>query len=213
MNKFLCIFISVSSITLPILLTYVVKRRYRRKIQLLLEKDNNCYYQLLAVDMRNFNCRQHLYDTKVECGEQCSLAYYRTIQNFISSAKSSICLCVLMLTLSSVVRQLVDAKKRGMTVRIIIDKVMLDTKVVKSNFTYMAQQGIPFKFQPLESSKMHHKFCLIDKDEGDGAKMFFGSLNLTSQGFCKNFDNTILTNNKEIISRFSEEFEELWELF
>ncbi|XP_072397518.1 mitochondrial cardiolipin hydrolase [Diabrotica undecimpunctata] len=213
MNKFLCLFISVSSITLPILLTYVIKRRYRRKIQLLVEKDNNYYYQLLAIDMKNFNCRQHLYETKVECGEWCSLAYLKTIQKFISSAKSSICLCVLMLTLSSVVKQLVDAQKRGVTVRIIIDKVMLNTKAVKCNFEHMKQQGILFKFQPLSSTKMHHKFCLIDKDEENEAKMFFGSLNLTSQGFCKNFDNTILTNNKDMISRFSEEFEELWQLF
>lgn len=60
---------------------------------------------------------------------------------------------------------------------------------------------------------MHHKFCLIDKEDKDLAKMFFGSLNLTTQALCKNFDAVVLTNNYSIIEKYSEEFEELWAHF
>lgn len=52
---------------------------------------------------------------------------------------------------------------------------------------------------------MHHKFCLIDKEDEESAKMFFGSLNLTKQGIVFNFDSVVLTNNLNIISKFSEE--------
>lgn len=73
--------------------------------------------------------------------------------------------------------------------------------------------GIPFKTQPSEQSMMHHKFCLIDKEDPELAKVLFGSLNLTAQALTKNFDAFIITNNLNILKRFSEEFEDLWEEF
>lgn len=60
---------------------------------------------------------------------------------------------------------------------------------------------------------MHHKFCLIDKEDPELAKLLFGSLNFTTQALTKNFDTFIITNNHNILDRFSEEFEELWEEF
>lgn len=59
---------------------------------------------------------------------------------------------------------------------------------------------------------MHHKYCLIDENDPQGAKAFFGSVNLTAQAFCKNFEAMILTNNKNIIKKLSEEFEEMWRI-
>lgn len=60
---------------------------------------------------------------------------------------------------------------------------------------------------------MHHKFCLIDKEDHELAKLLFGSLNFTIQALTKNFDSFIITNNQKIIERFSEEFEDIWNEF
>lgn len=73
--------------------------------------------------------------------------------------------------------------------------------------------GIPYKVQPSDQCMMHHKFCLIDKDDKNCAKMFFGTMNLTGQGLVSNFESIVLTNNWNMIERFGQEFEELWENF
>lgn len=57
---------------------------------------------------------------------------------------------------------------------------------------------------------MHHKFCLIDERNPETAKMFFGSTNLTKQALVQNYDSSVMTNDWNIICRFSEEFEEIW---
>lgn len=59
---------------------------------------------------------------------------------------------------------------------------------------------------------MHHKFCVVDAGTED-QKVFFGSLNLTLQGLTRNWDDVVFTTNKTFISRFGEEFNELWHLF
>lgn len=60
---------------------------------------------------------------------------------------------------------------------------------------------------------MHHKFCLIDKEDSQLAKVLFGSTNFTAQALTNNYDSFFITNNKNILERFSEEFEDLWNEF
>lgn len=60
---------------------------------------------------------------------------------------------------------------------------------------------------------MHHKFCLIDKEDPELAKLLFGSLNFTTQALTKNFDSFIITNDQSILKKYSEEFEDLWNEF
>ncbi|XP_056643171.1 mitochondrial cardiolipin hydrolase-like [Diorhabda sublineata] len=211
MNKLIC-FLYISITTLPVVLSYLLDRKYRRKIKLITEDDNKFYNQLLSVTMKNFNCKPHVIE-KNECSENCSLAYQKIIQTFISSAKSSICLCIYIFTLKSLTYELIKAHKRGVDVRVISDQIMFETKSQRKNFSILSKNEIPYKLHSPRSIKMHHKFCLIDKDDPERAKMFSGSLNLTNQGFCYNFDNTVLTNNIYVIKRFSDEFEKLWNLF
>lgn len=60
---------------------------------------------------------------------------------------------------------------------------------------------------------MHHKFCLIDKEDPELAKLLFGSLNFTTQALTANFDSFIITNNQSILKKYSDEFEDLWTEF
>lgn len=59
---------------------------------------------------------------------------------------------------------------------------------------------------------MHHKFCLIDEDT-PSAKLFIGTVNLTLQGLCSNWDTIVYTNDKIVIARLKAEFDELWTAF
>lgn len=59
---------------------------------------------------------------------------------------------------------------------------------------------------------MHHKFCLIDENT-PSAKLFIGTLNMTLQGLCSNWDSFVYSDDKEIISSLKTEFEEMWSAF
>lgn len=59
---------------------------------------------------------------------------------------------------------------------------------------------------------MHHKFCLID-EKTEERRMFVGSLNLTLQALTSNWDDLMFTDNPDMIKRFADEFEELWQVF
>ncbi|XP_023027938.2 mitochondrial cardiolipin hydrolase [Leptinotarsa decemlineata] len=210
MNKFLQSVLFFTFSSLPFFLTYILRKKF--DVSLKSKNEDNFYHQMIFIDSKNFGCKQHLIDKK-ECGENCSFTYQKTLQNFLSSAKVSICLCAYMLTLKHLNYELIQAHKRGINVRVITDQVMLQVKPVRDNFEKLKENGICYKVQPSINGMMHHKFCLIDKEEEELAKMFFGSLNLTSQGLVSNFDVVILTNNLNIIQRYSEEFEELWSSF
>ncbi|XP_018576423.1 mitochondrial cardiolipin hydrolase-like [Anoplophora glabripennis] len=201
--------IFITFCALPIALHYFINRKYKKLLANLNLKDEDYYHQCLFIDMKNFKCKQHLIN-KDECCDHCSYNHLKTLINFISSAKLSICLCMYTLTLKQINVELIKAHKRGVNLRIITDQVMLRTETAKFNFAKLKDNGIPFKVQPSDHSMMHHKFCLIDKDDKSSAKMFFGTMNLTGQGLVSNFENVILTNNRNMIERFSQEFEELW---
>lgn len=68
------------------------------------------------------------------------------------------------------------------------------------------------KTQTNKLKKLHHKFCLIDSGK-QGAKVLFGSLNLTMQAFSKNYDCVIVTDDKFLVNNFREAFEDLWATF
>lgn len=216
---------------LPLLLKYLLNRRYRKLLQLIEAQDEaDCYYQCIFINMDHFSCRPHLLE-RVVCGPNCSYGHEKRLLSFIVSAQKSICLCMYIMSLKQVNYELIRAHRRGVNVRLITDKGMLRTDVMQNNVRYLQQNGenfillqfklimvyiflgILYKTQSSEESYMHHKFCLIDKEDKKLAKMFFGSLNLTTQAMCKNFDAIVLTNNSGIIARFSEEFEELWTTF
>lgn len=59
---------------------------------------------------------------------------------------------------------------------------------------------------------MHHKFCLIDENTPN-KKAFIGTLNLTLQGLCSNWDTFVYTNDSNVIQSLKIEFERLWSAF
>lgn len=72
--------------------------------------------------------------------------------------------------------------------------------------------GVPVKIQSTDGGMMHHKFCLIDENTPN-ARLFIGTVNITLQGICSNWDTFVYTDNKVAIARLKEEFEEMWSTF
>lgn len=133
--------ISISSVS--ILIIYIIKRKYKKTLNQFTE-DGKFYHQLISVDMKNFNCKPHLFEDNL-CNKWCSLSYKKTLQKFISSANLSICLCVYMLTLQSLNYELLMAHKRGVIIRVITDKGMIQTKPVKAHLKKLKENGKLYK--------------------------------------------------------------------
>jgi len=55
---------------------------------------------------------------------------------------------------------------------------------------------------------MHHKFALID-----GHILLTGSFNWTRQAITGNCENVIVTDQKDLVTKFSLEFSKLWEAY
>ncbi|KAK9877944.1 hypothetical protein WA026_020166 [Henosepilachna vigintioctopunctata] len=182
-----------------------------RKNNFLLDEhsnNNKTYYQNIFTHTQD--CRQHIFDG-IPCNDRCSFHSHSTLVHFIQSAKESICICTLTLQLRDVLNHLIKAHEEGLVIRLILDREMIVMDSQKLN--NLNKAGIPIKTQKADGSYLHHKFCLIDHDNEELSKMFFGSMNITMQGMVKNFEHITLTNDKDIIHRFSEEFEELWNEF
>ncbi|KAL1516653.1 hypothetical protein ABEB36_000536 [Hypothenemus hampei] len=209
MSNIIAVSLSLTLTVIPIFLRYFVKKHYEKLLKDLDQPDNNCYYECVFIDYKNFYCKPHLINRQ-ECGDHCSYTQLKRLLHYITSAKKSVSMCMYTLTLRQVTEELVKVSQKGVTVRLITDKVMAKTTPVQSNLNHLAKYGINYKVSRSTNEMMHHKFCLIDEKDPQTAKVFFGTINLTAQGFCKNFESLIYTNDKNIIQRLSTEFEQLW---
>lgn len=95
--------------------------------------------------------------------------------------------------------------KKGIKVRVITD----DDQSVStgSDIQSLIKAGIPVEMDATPYH-MHNKFAVID-----GILLLNGSYNWTSTANTKNNENIIVTNNKKLISSFSNHFEVLWKQF
>ena len=131
----------------------------------------------------------------------------RLIQ-IINSTKRRIYAAVYMLTDKQIAQALVDARKRGVDVKIIVDPASVDYEYGKGKF--LKENGIDvYVFSTQKKDKkgwnnsplMHNKFALLDN------QLWTGSFNWTKSANQRNQENVILTTNKKVYSRFEKQFE------
>ncbi|KAI7872850.1 hypothetical protein BDF14DRAFT_1889253 [Spinellus fusiger] len=131
---------------------------------------------------------------------------YQAFISALGSAKSSLLVCVFSLTDDNTADILIDAKQRGVDVRIITDNDQLTGKgadVLRLQRDY----GIPYKTDDSEQF-MHNKFAVID-----GRIVITGSFNWSIGARFKNRENVVITNIPSVVEPFSIEFERLWDFF
>lgn len=128
---------------------------------------------------------------------------YRGVIPLIKRARKSIDVAVFFLTHRNVSTELVNAKNRGVKVRVIIDATGATNGYSKHN--YLRQNGIPVKVENW-GGKMHMKSALID-----GIYLIMGSMNWTGAGESKNDENTMIIKNDDDGARqFKRFFESMW---
>ena len=124
------------------------------------------------------------------------------IKSVIAKAESTINVGVFFLTSKYIAADLIDAHRRGVSVR-----VMLDATAAKNGYSkheLLRAAGIPVKVENW-GGKMHMKSASVD-----GTYLVTGSMNWTSAGEYSNDENTLIMRSDELASQFDRYFESLW---
>jgi mitochondrial cardiolipin hydrolase len=112
---------------------------------------------------------------------------------------------VYMLTDKQIAAALIAAKKRGVDVKIVVDRATADYEYGKSKV--LQDAGIEvYIFSDDSTNKrfaalMHNKFAILDE------MVWTGSFNWTKSANQRNQENVILTTNKKVYKKFEEHFE------
>lgn len=125
------------------------------------------------------------------------------IQQEIKRSQQSIDICVFTITDQKLRDAILDAFYRGIRIRILTDQDKAND--MGSDVDFLKQKGVDAL---LDTSPwhMHHKFALFD-----GVRLLNGSFNWTRSATEKNQENLALTDNVELVSAFTREFELLWQ--
>ena len=103
-------------------------------------------------------------------------------------------------TSDSLKNALIDAKNRGVDIRIILEQ---EIESNENCFYYLVSNGIDVKWAPREFSRTHSKFMIIDKKI-----VFVGSTNFSYSALNTNREAAILTSCS--VQNFISIFEQDW---
>ena len=125
------------------------------------------------------------------------------VQPLIARATSTIDVSIFFLTHKYVAADLINAHKRGVRVRIIVDATAATNGYTKHELLRVA--GIPLKVENW-GGKMHAKAGAID-----GEILILGSMNWTSAGDNANDENTLILRSRRLAAQYGDWFERLWQ--
>ncbi len=134
-------------------------------------------------------------------GEDC----LRKLRELCLGAKRSIDACVYTIADDRLTEALIDAHRRGLTVRILSDNHKVhDTG---SDVHRLRDRGIDVRLDDSDFH-MHHKFALFD-----GMRLANGSFNWTRGASTGNEENLVVTDDVRLVRAFAERFGRLWARF
>lgn len=121
----------------------------------------------------------------------------------IQSAKGNIYITMFYLTNSDIIEELINAKKRGIDVKVIVDSSLQQEKQAKH--IALINAGIPVRIEHWKG-KLHQKSATID-----GEYLIIGSTNWTKSANIVNDENMLIIKNKNFTQIQEKEFFRLWE--
>ncbi len=121
----------------------------------------------------------------------------------IGSARSSIQLAAYSFTSKDVAAELIAAHRRGVDMRVVLDKSNRSGKY--SGATFLANSGVPVRIST-RYAIMHNKFIIIDD-----AAVQTGSFNYTKAAAERNAENAIwIRNSPGLAAQYKSEWARLW---
>jgi phosphatidylserine/phosphatidylglycerophosphate/cardiolipin synthase-like enzyme len=128
------------------------------------------------------------------------------VVKYIDDAKSSILLLGYSFTSKPITQALINAKKRGVKVRIVLDHSQKTQKYSKEVIQILLTERIDVKFD--HSVKIaHNKIMVIDN-----LQTLTGSYNWTHSAEFKNAENLAFIKSPEVAKKYTEYFETRWKV-
>jgi phosphatidylserine/phosphatidylglycerophosphate/cardiolipin synthase-like enzyme len=121
----------------------------------------------------------------------------------IESAKASIRVAAYSFTSKPISLALLGAHKRGVDVRLVVDKSNATARYTAA--TFLANQGVPVRVD-YRYAIMHDKFVVVD-----GETVETGSFNFTAAAEQKNAENVIVLHDLRVAKTYEAEWERLWD--
>lgn len=142
-----------------------------------------------------------------------SYAAEGAIEDLIDNADKTIDIAMYTFTSRYLAQHLVDAKKRGVKIRVVLDRGSNDPKENRyTKYPYLKKNGINIRFAAAHTYKrwkrsgiMHNKFAVFDNKI-----LETGSLNWTASAFMVNDENVLVIRRQDMANVYEEKFEELW---
>jgi phosphatidylserine/phosphatidylglycerophosphate/cardiolipin synthase-like enzyme len=126
----------------------------------------------------------------------------RAIIKKINQAEAFINIAMYIFTDKEIALPLINAQKRGVKVRVYLDKSQIESSYSVSRL--LVQRGIKVKIST-NNYIMHHKFAIIDN-----CLLLTGSYNWTFSANKRNDENLMVIDDPEIIEIFQNQFINLW---
>ena len=150
-----------------------------------------------------------LFSTNVYCAEILGIYFppyegsHMPIINLYDGAEKYIHLAIYSLTKDEFAEALTRAHKRGVEVKVLIDKAQAGIK--DADDEKLEAEGIEVR-RDKKPGLMHNKFAVID-----GIIIYTGSYNHTEGATTKNDENYIIIKDCEVAGTFEKQFQKLWE--
>jgi phosphatidylserine/phosphatidylglycerophosphate/cardiolipin synthase-like enzyme len=126
------------------------------------------------------------------------------VLNGVTHAQHQILVAAYSFTSKPIAMALVDAKQRGVEVRVVADKKANGGKY--SAVTFLANKGVPVRLNG-HYAIMHNKFMVID-----GQDVETGSFNYTQAAAKSNAENALLLHGvPDMASTYTRDFKKLWD--
>jgi phosphatidylserine/phosphatidylglycerophosphate/cardiolipin synthase-like enzyme len=122
----------------------------------------------------------------------------------INSASSTLDIAIYSITKDSIVQAIAAAKARGVTVRIISDKIESANKYQAQELAVLTGDGIPVKINH-HSGLMHMKVTIADD-----STVTTGSYNYTEAATDENDEVLVIIHDSTVAQNFDNEFQSMW---
>ena len=139
---------------------------------------------------KNSSFQNSTYDVCFTPGEDCTTLIVKTI----SSAKNELLIQAYSFTSAPIAKAVVEAQKRGVKVRVILDKSQFSQKYSASKF--LQHENIPV-WNDKKVAIAHNKVMVIDDEI-----VITGSFNFTKAAQFKNAENLLIVYDKKFAAKY-----------
>ncbi|WP_079416000.1 phospholipase D-like domain-containing protein [Paenibacillus ferrarius] len=128
----------------------------------------------------------------------------KALIDVINASKTTLDIAIYTLVHPDIVAAIKEAKKRGVAVRIISDKIQSSGKTQEEAMKLLGSAGIPMMVNK-HSGLMHLKVTIADKQV-----VTTGSYNYSKASSTTNDEVLMVIRNEETAKSFSDQFEKMW---